>query len=105
MVAALNGIFDIYADETAPWDVEVFRKGSFLEGLKSSVSKVRAIVSCPSFLIIFLSTSLLTLCSGRVRDRLQTRGIDKRKNPELRARADEAYENLAAFIKYRRSVA
>ena len=54
MVAALNGIFDIYADETAPWDVEVFRKGGFLEGLKSSVSKVRAIVrptACSCYLL------------------------------------------------------
>jgi len=65
MVAALNGIFDIYADETAPWDVEVFRKGSFLEGLKSSVSKVRAIVSGPSFFTPLLSgIHLLISCSS-----------------------------------------
>lgn len=44
MVVALNGIFDVYADETSPWDVEVFRKGNFLEGLKGVVGKVRAIV-------------------------------------------------------------
>lgn len=54
MVAALNGIFDIYADETAPWDVEVFRKGNFLEGLKGCVSKVRAIVSTKTTRNVFL---------------------------------------------------
>jgi hypothetical protein len=44
MVVILNGVFDIYADETSPWDVEVFRKGNFLDGLKSVVGKVRSIV-------------------------------------------------------------
>lgn len=36
---------------------------------------------------------------------MQSRGVDKRKDLELRGRAEEAYENLVAFIKYRRSVA
>lgn len=58
MVVALNGIFDIYADETSAWDVEVFRKGNFLEALKSSVSKIRAVVSV--HLNPFLLSDVLT---------------------------------------------
>lgn len=76
MVAVLNGLFDVYADETSAWDVPVFRQGRFLAALKTSVGKARGV----------------------------TRSVDKRKNAELRARADEAFENLTAFIKYRRSV-
>jgi hypothetical protein len=34
----------------------------------------------------------------------QTKSVDRRKEPELRAAAEEAYDNLVAFIKYRRSV-
>ncbi|CED85341.1 Armadillo-type fold [Phaffia rhodozyma] len=75
-VVILNAIFDVYADENAPWDNAVFRQGGFLEKLRLSVSRVRGI----------------------------TRGIDKRKTPELRARADEAFENLTAYIKWRRTV-
>jgi hypothetical protein len=30
--------------------------------------------------------------------------IDRRKDRELRARGEETYENLVAFIKYRRSI-
>lgn len=35
----------------------------------------------------------------------QVRKIDRRKNLALRAVAEEVYENLAAFVKYRRGLA
>lgn len=54
MVVILNAVFDVYADENAPWDVKVFRDGHFLEALRKNVSKVRSIVS--SSLSLFKQT-------------------------------------------------
>ncbi|TXT07458.1 hypothetical protein VHUM_03178 [Vanrija humicola] len=76
LVAVLNAVIDIYADEGRDYDRPVFVAGGFLDALASSVARVRADV----------------------------RKIDRRKQPELRARAEEAYENLTAFVKYRRSL-
>ncbi len=44
-MAALNGIFDVYADERAIFNRDVFVKGGFLQALVGSVSKVRSMVS------------------------------------------------------------
>ncbi|PWN52535.1 hypothetical protein IE53DRAFT_385013 [Violaceomyces palustris] len=76
MVAALNGIFDMYADENSAWDVEVFRKGGFLNKLRDLVFVVKA----------------------------ATRRIDRRKQLSLRASAEEAQDNLVAFVQYRQSL-
>lgn len=76
LVAVLNAVIDIYADEGRDYDRPVFIAGNFLNALASSVARVRTDV----------------------------RKIDRRKQPELRARAEEAYENLTAFVKYRRSL-
>ncbi|KAL1411919.1 hypothetical protein Q8F55_002905 [Vanrija albida] len=76
LVAVLNAIIDIYADEGRDYDRPVFVAGGFLDVLASSVARVRSDV----------------------------RKIDRRKQPELRSRAEEAYENLTAFVKYRRSL-
>lgn len=75
-VALLNAVIDTYADETREYDQPVFVAGNFTQQLAGLVARLRA----------------------------EVRKVDKRKNPELRLRADEAYENLVAFIKYRRSL-
>ncbi|KAE8267206.1 hypothetical protein A4X09_0g5147 [Tilletia walkeri] len=76
MVAALNAIIDLYADERAEWDVPVFRNSDFLRRLRKLVSRVRA----------------------------STRAIDKRTDPSLRARADETEQNYRAFVEFRETV-
>ncbi|WVQ78675.1 hypothetical protein IAT38_000762 [Cryptococcus sp. DSM 104549] len=75
MVALLNAVIDIYADETRSYDV-VFVEGGYLQALSGVVAKVRADV----------------------------KKIDKRNDRQLRVRGEEVYENLVAFIKYRRSL-
>jgi hypothetical protein len=37
-------------------------------------------------------------------DDVQVKKIDRRKDRELRTRGEETYENLVAFIKYRRNL-
>ncbi|KAK0538165.1 hypothetical protein OC835_001522 [Tilletia horrida] len=76
MVAALNALIDLYADERAEWDVPVFRQSDFLQRLRKLVSRVRA----------------------------GTRAIDKRTDPSLRARADETAQNYRAFVEFRGTV-
>lgn len=76
VIALLNAIFDIFSDERCTYD-QVFSSSGYLNTLAGLVSKCKAM----------------------------TRAVDKRKKPELRVQAEEAYENLTAFIKYRRSVA
>nr|XP_019011947.1 uncharacterized protein I206_02784 [Kwoniella pini CBS 10737]OCF50728.1 hypothetical protein I206_02784 [Kwoniella pini CBS 10737] len=76
LISVLNAIIDVYADETRPYDKPVFVAGGFLESLSGIVAKVRA----------------------------EIKRIDKRKNRQLRTQGEEAYENLVAFIKYRRSL-
>lgn len=75
-VALLNAIIDVYADETREYDAPVFVAGDYTSKLAATVARVRN----------------------------ATRSVDKRKQPELRSHAEEAYENLTAFIKYRRSL-
>lgn len=45
LIAILNAVIDVYADETRDYDQEVFVKGGFLEGLSGIVAKVKGEVS------------------------------------------------------------
>ncbi|WWD16378.1 hypothetical protein CI109_100804 [Kwoniella shandongensis] len=76
LIAVLNAVIDMYADETRDYDQEVFVKGAFLEGLSGIVAKVKG----------------------------EVKKIDRRNDRQARVRGEEAYENLVAFIKYRRSL-
>jgi hypothetical protein len=74
-VALLNAIIDVYADETRSYDT-VFVSEGYLDVLASNVGRIRG----------------------------EVRKIDRRKDLRLRAVAEEVYENLTAFIKYRRAL-
>ncbi|CAG8488637.1 16730_t:CDS:10 [Cetraspora pellucida] len=74
VIEVLNAIYDIYADKDFDYDEPVFVQGGYLPLLESMVDAVRKM----------------------------TKSIDKRTTRDLRLRADEAYENLIAFIKYKR---
>ncbi|KZF23135.1 hypothetical protein L228DRAFT_245862 [Xylona heveae TC161] len=73
-IEALNQIFDIYADKGYDYDQAVFWKDGFLGHLEASLPKVRKLA----------------------------KAVDKRKDPGLRAQADEAATNLARFIRYKK---
>lgn len=73
VVEALDQLFDIYGNETLACE-GVFRKDKFLEHLEGAVPKIKAMV----------------------------KSIDKRSQPELRLRAEEASTNLSRFITYKR---
>ena len=75
LVAILNAVIDVYSDETRAYD-SVFVSEGYLDVLSKSVGRVRA----------------------------EVRKIDRRKNLQLRAVGEEVYENLTAFIKYRRAL-
>lgn len=74
VVEALNQFYDIYGDENLACDNEVFWKDKFLEHLEGAVPKVKSMI----------------------------KSIDKRKQAELRLRAEEAVTNLPRFIAYKR---
>lgn len=73
-VEALNQLFDIYGDEKASCDKDVFWKDNFLKHLEDVLPKARAMV----------------------------KAIDKRAQSELRLRAEEAVLNLNRFLAYKR---
>ncbi|ORY65324.1 uncharacterized protein BCR38DRAFT_391619 [Pseudomassariella vexata] len=73
VVEALNQLFDIYGDERHACDREVFWKDGILKHFEESTPKVKAMA----------------------------KKIDKRKQTELRTRADEAALNLTRFIQYK----
>ncbi|KZT73305.1 ARM repeat-containing protein [Daedalea quercina L-15889] len=75
LLQAVSALVDIYSDETLPYDTN-FRQGRFLDALVASVEGVRKAV----------------------------RGIDRKKERELRVRGEEVRDNLVAFIEYRRSL-
>ncbi|KAJ3534098.1 hypothetical protein NM688_g7187 [Phlebia brevispora] len=75
LLQALSALIDIYSDETLPYDIN-FRQGGYLAMLVDSVEGVRRAV----------------------------RGIDKKKERELRRRGEEVRDNLVAFIEYRRGL-
>ncbi|KAI1210925.1 uncharacterized protein F4807DRAFT_43847 [Annulohypoxylon truncatum] len=72
-VEALNQLFDIYGDESNECDKEVFWKDNFLQHLRDTAPKVKAMVKT----------------------------VDKRQSGELRERAEEANLNLSRFIPYK----
>ncbi|ORY01225.1 ARM repeat-containing protein [Basidiobolus meristosporus CBS 931.73] len=75
LVEVLNAIYDIYGDIAYDYDRPVFVEGNFLNVLKQSTGEFRKMVKV----------------------------VDRRKQKLLRQRADEAYLNLNAFIKYKES--
>ncbi|TBU46133.1 ARM repeat-containing protein [Dichomitus squalens] len=75
LLQAVSALIDIYSDETLPYDVN-FRSGRYLDALVQSVEGVRKAV----------------------------RGIDRKKERELRVRGEEVRDNLVAFIQYRRGL-
>ncbi|ORX35296.1 armadillo-type protein [Kockovaella imperatae] len=76
LVAVLNAIIDIYADEQREYDAPIFVAQDYL--------------------------SILAGAMGTVRSKVKS--IDRRKQLRLRARAEEASDNLAAFVKYRKTL-
>ncbi|KAK3294773.1 uncharacterized protein B0H64DRAFT_194929 [Chaetomium fimeti] len=74
IVEALNQLFDMYGDEQAPCDREVFWKDGFLTHLEEFVPRMKVLV----------------------------KGVDKRAQAELRTRADEALLNLGRFVQYKK---
>lgn len=72
-IEALNQLFDVYADKEFDYDDSVFVQGGFLVYLRALQPKVQKMA----------------------------KGVDKRKTPALRGRADEAVVNLKRFIKYK----
>jgi len=77
VIEALNQVFDLYGDEDAACDKEVFWKDNFLKHLEELLPRLKTIA----------------------------KGIDKRKSQELRTKADEAILNLGRFIKYKKKTA
>ncbi|KAI0800600.1 ARM repeat-containing protein [Fomes fomentarius] len=75
LLQAVSALVDIYSDEALPYDVN-FRQGRYLDALVQSVEGVRRAV----------------------------RGIDRKKERELRIRGEEVRDNLVAFIQYRRGL-
>lgn len=73
-VEALDQLFDVYGDEGAACDREVFWPEGFLGRLEEALPRVRTVV----------------------------KAIDRRAAGELRARADEAVLNLGRFIQYKK---
>ncbi|KAF9082634.1 hypothetical protein BGX23_012266 [Mortierella sp. AD031] len=72
-VEALNAIYDVYADAEFDYDLPVYVQGNFNQELKGMVKMVKFMV----------------------------RNIDRRKDRDLRNRADEASMNLVEFVKYK----
>lgn len=73
-IEALDQIYEIYGDEEAACDKDVFWKDGFLNHLQEVQPRLKA----------------------------QAKKIDKRKQEELRNKADEAVLNLARFISYKK---
>ncbi|KAK0629820.1 hypothetical protein B0T17DRAFT_615554 [Bombardia bombarda] len=74
IIEALNQIFDIYADEEAACDKEVFYQDGFLGHLEEFLPRLKTIA----------------------------KDINKRTFEELRTKADEAILNLRRFIQYKK---
>ncbi|KAL2131537.1 hypothetical protein VTI74DRAFT_4914 [Chaetomium olivicolor] len=74
IIEALNQLFDMYGDEEAPCDNEVFWKDGLLKHFEEFVPKLKAMA----------------------------KAIDKRTQTELRTRADEASLNLGRFVAYKK---
>ena len=75
LIQAVSALIDIYSDERLPYDTN-FLEGQYLDALATAVEGVRKAV----------------------------RGIDRKKELELRRRGEEVRENLIAFVEYRRAL-
>ena len=77
MIQAVSALIDIYSDETLAYDVN-FREGDYVKKLEESSGGVKKAV----------------------------KAIDRKKEGgrELRRRGEEVYENLVAFIQYRKEL-
>ncbi|KAJ2782438.1 hypothetical protein GGI15_002910 [Coemansia interrupta] len=75
IVEALDLIYDIYGDKTYDYDAPVFVQGNFLARLRQVYQPIRKL----------------------------SKSIDRRKDRELRDRADLAVENLYGFLAYKES--
>lgn len=72
-VEALNQLFDIYGEEEYAYDAAVFWANNFAKHLEVAVPKARAMA----------------------------KSVNKKDQPELRLRADEAVMNLTRFLSYK----
>ncbi|KAI0348220.1 ARM repeat-containing protein [Trametopsis cervina] len=72
---AVSALIDIYSDETSPYDVN-FRAQGYLDVLAAGIEGVRKAV----------------------------RGIDRKRERDLRRRGEEVRDNLVAFVDYRRAL-
>ncbi|OAA81131.1 Armadillo-type fold domain containing protein [Akanthomyces lecanii RCEF 1005] len=72
-VEALNQLFEVYGDEDFAYDAEVFWANSFAKHLEEAIPKARTMA----------------------------KSVDKKTQPELRQRADEAVLNLTRFLAYK----
>ncbi|PWZ03828.1 hypothetical protein BCV70DRAFT_198017 [Testicularia cyperi] len=75
LVAVVNGLIDMYADETSSYD-SAFRTNDFLGRMRLTLFRCKTLA----------------------------KQIDRRKQISLRASAEEAIENLQGFIQYRQSL-
>ena len=75
LLQALSALIDIFSDETLPTDAN-FRAGNYLAALVGAVEGVRRAV----------------------------RGVDRKRERELRRRGEEVRDNLVAFVEYRRGL-
>ncbi|KAI7868433.1 armadillo-type protein [Spinellus fusiger] len=74
-VEALNFMYDVYSDCAFDYDGPIFVQGNMIRELEVIVPAYRSMV----------------------------KAVDRRKNFDLRSRADEALVNLVAFIKYKKN--
>ncbi|CAL1694663.1 unnamed protein product [Somion occarium] len=75
LLQAVSAMIDLYSDETMPYDIN-FRQGNYADALAASIEPVRKVV----------------------------RGIDRKRERELRRRGEEVRDNLVAFVGYRRAL-
>lgn len=75
LLQAASALIDIYSDESMPYDI-VFRQGGYLQALTAAAEPVRKVV----------------------------RGLDRKRERDLRRRGEEVRDNLVAFIEYRRAL-
>ena len=75
LTTLLNAIIDTYADETREYDI-VFEQGGYAGHLEAAVKPSKAVV----------------------------RRVDRKGHREVRGKGEEAVENLAAFVQYRKAL-
>ncbi|KAJ1044326.1 hypothetical protein NDA10_004747 [Ustilago hordei] len=76
MIAAVNGIIDTYADEKSHYDALAFREAQLLSSIRPTLFRCKTLA----------------------------RSVDRRRHVSLREAAEEAVENLHAFIAYRQAL-